>query len=92
MNYKKSFSFFSKRSKRSKRLTKHQILKNILPFYDSVGISRKQHGFRNYAETYDVEAVNIISLSDSLYLAKVVLLIYLKIFEKKKEVLNTFYQ
>ena len=92
MNYQKSFHFFSKRSKRSKRLTKHQILRNILPFYDSVGISRKQHGFRNYAETYNVKAVNRISLSDSLYLAKVVLLIYLKIFEKKKEVLNTFYQ
>ena len=27
-----------KRSKRPKRLTKHQILQNILPFYDSVGI------------------------------------------------------
>ena len=33
--------FFPKRSKRPKRLTKHQILRNILPFYDSVGISRK---------------------------------------------------
>ena len=33
--------FFPKRSKRPKRLTKHQILRNILPFYDSAGISRK---------------------------------------------------
>ena len=66
----KELPFFPKRSKRPKRLTKHQILKNILPFYDSVGISRKQHVFRNYAETYDVEVVDRISLSDSLFLAK----------------------
>ena len=45
------------------------MLKNI-PFYDSVGISRKQHAFRNYAETYEVEVVDRISLSDSLFLAK----------------------
>ena len=37
----KELPFFPKRSRRSKRLTKHQILKNILPFYDSVGILRK---------------------------------------------------
>ena len=30
--------FFPKRSKRRKRLTKHQILTNVLPCYDSVGI------------------------------------------------------
>ena len=66
----KEFPFFPRKSKRFKRLSKHQILKNILPFYDSVGISRKQHAFRNYAETYDVEVVDRISLSDSLFLAK----------------------
>ena len=66
----KKLPFFPRKSKRPKRLTKHQILKNILPFYDSVGISRKQHAFRNYAETYDVEVVDRISLSDSLFLAK----------------------
>ena len=64
----KELPFFPKRSKRPKRLTKHQILKNILPFHDSVGISKIQHAFRNYAETYDVE--DKISLSDSLFLAK----------------------
>ena len=32
--------FFLKRSKRSKSLTKHQILKNILPLYDSAWISK----------------------------------------------------
>ena len=61
--------FPPKRSKRPKRLTKYQALKNI-PFYDSVSISRIQHAFRNYAETYDVEVVDRISLSDSLFLAK----------------------
>ena len=66
----KELPFFPKRSKRPKRLTKYQALKNILPFYDSVSISRIQHAFRNYAETYDVEVVDRISLSDSLFLAK----------------------
>ena len=37
----KKLPFFPRKSKRPKRLTKHQILKNILPFYDSVGILRK---------------------------------------------------
>ena len=37
--------FPPKRSKRPKRLTKYQALKNI-PFYDSVSISRIQHAFR----------------------------------------------
>ena len=42
----KKLPFFPRKSKRPKRLTKHQILKNILlPFYDNVGISRKQHAF-----------------------------------------------
>ena len=51
-------------------MTKHQILKNILPYYDTVGILRKQHAFRSYAETYEVEVVDKISLSDSMLLAK----------------------
>ena len=43
----KELPFFPKRSKRSKkskrprRLTKHQILKNMLPYCETVGISRK---------------------------------------------------
>ena len=43
----KELRFFPRKPKRLKRLTKHQILKDILPFYDTVGISRKQHAFRN---------------------------------------------
>ena len=58
------------RSKRPKRLTKHQILQNILPFYDSVGISTREHGHKYYAETYDVEVIDNTSLSDLLFLAK----------------------
>ena len=43
----KELPFFPKRSKRPKRLTKYQALKNILPFYDSIDISRIQHAYRN---------------------------------------------
>ena len=43
----KELPFFSRKSKRPKTLTKHQILKDVLPFYDTVGTSRKQHAFRN---------------------------------------------
>ena len=80
----KELPFFPKRSKSPKRLRKHQILRNILPFYDSVGISRKQHPFRNYAETYDVEVVDRISLSDSLFLAKSSIIDLFKVLLKEK--------
>ena len=62
--------FLPKRKKRPKRLTKHQILENILPFYDSVGISRIEHVHKYYAETYDVEVIDNTCLDDSLFLAK----------------------
>ena len=38
-----------KRKGRSKRLTKNQVLSNILSFYDSVGILRSQHAHKAYA-------------------------------------------
>ena len=60
----------SERKKRPKRLTKHQILQNVLPFFDSVGISRREHAHKYYAETYDVEVIDNKSLDDSLFLAK----------------------
>ena len=66
----KELPFFPKRSKRPKRLTKHQILRNILPLYDSAGISKREKAFRGYVETYNVEVTDRISLSDSLFLAK----------------------
>ena len=62
--------FPPKRKKRPKRLSKHQILQNILPFYDSVGILRREHAHEYYAETYNVEVTDKISLADSLFLAK----------------------
>ena len=62
--------FFLKRPKRSKILTKHQILRNILPLYDSIGISKRERAFRGYAKIYNVEVTDRKSLSDSLFLAK----------------------
>ena len=56
--------------KRPKKLTKHQILKNILPLYDTVGITKSQRAFRNYAETYNVQVVDKESLSDSYFTNK----------------------
>ena len=49
---------------------KYQILSNILPFYDTAGISAKEHAFRRYAETYNVKVMDSKSLADSLFLAK----------------------
>ena len=62
--------FLPKRKKRSKRLTKYQILSNVLPFFDDVGISRREHALRGYAETYNVKVMDTKSLHDSLFLAK----------------------
>ena len=62
--------FPPKRKRKSKRLTKHQVLSNILPFYDSVGILRREHAHKHYAETYDVEVIDNTSIDDSLLLAK----------------------
>ena len=52
--------------KRSNRLTKHQILQNILPLYDSVGIVLLEHANRHAAEIYDVEVIDNKSLDDLL--------------------------
>ena len=66
----KELPFFPKQPKRPKRLTKYQMLQNILPFYDSVGVSRSKYAHKHYAENYNVEVTDKISLSDSLFLAK----------------------
>ena len=58
----------SKSKKRSKRITKYQILSNVLPFFDDVGSSRRER-LRRYAETY-VKVMDTKSLYDSLFLAK----------------------
>ena len=66
----KVLPFLPEKTKRSKRLTKYQILSNILPFFDSARISRKQYAFRNYAGTYEFEVMDSKSLDDSLFSAK----------------------
>ena len=78
----KALPFFPKRPK---KLTKHQILKNILPLYDTVGITKTQKALRNYAETYNIEVVDRISLSDSLFLAKTRIIdLFLDLLEEKR--------
>ena len=62
--------FPPKRKKRSKRLTKYQILSNVLPFFDDVRISRRERALRGYAETYNVKLMDTKSLDDSLFLIK----------------------
>ena len=62
--------FLPKRKKRSKRLTKYQILSNVLPFFDDVRILRRERALREYAETYEVEVMDTKSLDDSLFLAQ----------------------
>ena len=66
----KVLPFLPEKPKRPKRLTKYQILSNILPFFDSAGILRKQTAFRNYAGTYEAEVIDSKSLDDSFFLAK----------------------
>ena len=50
--------------KNPKKLKKYQILKN------TVGVSRREWAYKRYIETYNVEVVDRISLSDSLFLLK----------------------
>ena len=84
--------FPSKRKKRFKRSTKYQILSNVLPFFDDVGISRRERALRGYAESYNVEVMDTKSLNDSLFFAKKkVLMTLLETYEKKEEDLNTIY-
>ena len=89
----KELPFFRKRSNRPKWLTKHQILRNVLPFYDSVGISRKQHALRGYTQTYEVGAVDKISVSDSLFLAKSSIIdLFSDLLEEKRGSKYVYYQ
>ena len=66
----KKLPFFPKRKKRKKGLTKYQILSNILSFFHTVGIVKREHAHKGYAETYNVEVMDNKSLDDSLFLAK----------------------
>ena len=79
--------FSSERKKRPKRLTKYQILRNVLPLFDNVAILRKQYAFRNYAETYEVEVMDTKSLDDSLFLAKKSIIDFFReLLEEKKRI------
>ena len=62
--------FPPKRKKRTKRLTKYQVLRNILPFFDTVRTEKRKAACRIYAETYNVEVTDNRSLNESLFLAK----------------------
>ena len=46
------------------------MLENILPLFETLGISERERAFGGYAETYNVEVADIESLSDSLFLVK----------------------
>ena len=57
----------------------------MLPF-DDVGISRREHALRGYAETYNVEIMDNKSLDDSLFLVKRSIKDFLKdLLEEKKD-------
>ena len=64
--------------KKTKKLIKRQILENILPFFENIGITRRERAFRESAETYNVELNDNIGLRDSLYLAKRSVINFLK--------------
>ena len=56
--------------KKRKRLTKRQILENILPFFENIAITKRERAFRGSAEKYNVEVIDNFGLSDSLSLAR----------------------
>ena len=51
------------------KLTNQELLQ-ILRFYDSVGITKKDRAFRNYVSTYDAEIMDRESLMDTLDLSR----------------------
>ena len=76
---------------KTKKLTKRQILENILPFFEEISIARTEHDFRGSAETYNVGVIDNVGLRDSLYLAKRSITNFLKDNYKKKEALSIAY-
>ena len=82
----KELPFFPKKSK---KLNKRQVLKYVLPLYDTVGISRSQYALKGYAETCSFEVADRIMIH--YFKQKVALLICLRIYYKKKKVLNIIY-
>ena len=56
--------------KKTKKVTKRQILENIFPLFEDIGIIKRERAFRGSAETYNIEVIDDKSLRDSLYIAK----------------------
>ena len=84
------FHFLKKEKKERKKLTKYQILSNALPFFDSVGITKREHAQRGYAEPFNVQIMDSKSLDDSLFLAKQSIKDFYRELLEKKGGLNMF--
>ena len=56
--------------KQRNKLTKYKILRNILPMYDTVIITRKAYDFKGDAANYDIDVTYRKSLEGSLFSAK----------------------
>ena len=59
-----------KKDKKNNKLTNQELLQ-VLPFYDSVGITKKHRAFRNYVSTYSLEIMDRESLMDILDLRRI---------------------
>ena len=56
----------------------------VLPFYDSVVITKKERAFKNYVSTYSVEIMDRESLMDILDLSRTYKWIIYWFIERKK--------
>ena len=56
----------------------------VLPFYDSVVITKKERAFKNYVSTYSVEIMDWESLMDILDLSRTYKWIIYWFIERKK--------
>ena len=56
----------------------------VLPFYDSVVITKKERAFKNYVSTYSVEIMDRESLMDILDLSRTYKWIIYWFLERKK--------
>ena len=58
-----------KKKKKRKQLSNLELLQ-VLPFYDDVGVFKRQRAHKNCLGSYDVEFIVKNSLSDSLFSSK----------------------
>ena len=66
---KQSFHQAPIKKPKSKKVTNQELLQ-VLPFYDSAGITKKDRSFRSYVSTYSVEIMDRESLTDTLDLSR----------------------